>query len=623
MARDSDRHKLFTRRVAFLGGAKLALGLTLVGRMYYLQVVEADRYRQLAEDNRISLRLIPPPRGRIVDRNGEPLAINQQNFRVLVVSEQAENLDATLDALSRILPLSDHERQRIHRDVKRHRRFVPVTVRENLTWEDMARIEVNAPDLPGVLIDEGLSRYYPHEEQAAHVLGYVASVSEKDLTGDPLLELPGFRIGKQGIEKVHDLALRGTGGTSQVEVNAVGRVKRELKRQEGQPGAEVTLTLDMRLQRFAADRLGDESGAVVVMDVHTGEVLTMVSTPSFDPNAFNRGLSNGEWRDLINNPRHPLNNKAIAGQYAPGSTFKMVVALAALEAGVVTPSTRVYCSGHIELGNARFHCWKKTGHGSQNMVEAIMNSCDVYFYEVAKRVGINRIAAMARHLGLGEEQGIDLPGESGGLIPTKEWKKTKLKEPWQQGETLIAGIGQGYVLATPLQLAVMAARLANGGFAVQPFLTRDLSIEENAAVKEASVGTLGLNQSNLDVVKAGMNAVMNVPGGTAYRARLRLPDVTMAGKTGTSQVRRISMRERETGVKKNDELPWEERDHALFVAFAPVEAPRYAVAVVVEHGGSGSGTAAPIARDVMEQALMLSRRESARRDDDETEGTAG
>lgn len=606
-SRDGDRTKLFTRRLIMLGAGKAALVSALVGRMYYLQIVESDRYRTLAEENRINLRLLPPPRGRIVDRFGVPLAVNQQNFRVLVVSEQARDLEVVLDRLGQIVPLSDYDRQRVMREVKRKRSFVPVTVRENLTWEEMARIQVNAPDLPGVLIDEGLARYYPLGEEASHVLGYVSAVSEDDLTGDPLLELPGFRIGKAGVEREFDLPLRGKGGTSQVEVNAVGRVIRELSRDEGDPGAELQLTLDARIQDLACKALGEESGTVVVMDVMTGDILAMASQPGYDPNAFNRGLTPEEWKTLVSNPKAPLTNKPIAAQYAPGSTFKMVVALAGLEAGVIKPENTVFCPGHMSLGNARFHCWKRGGHGNQTMVEALKNSCDVYFYEVAKRLGVDRIAEMANRFGLGTATGIQLPGERGGLIPTRAWKQAAMGDVWHAGESLITGIGQGYVLTTPLQLAVMTSRIANGGLAVQPRLTRS-RIQDDGLVHldAAPAPDIGVSRAALQIVQRGMWEVVNGSYGTAWR--VRLPEemgMQMAGKTGTAQVRRITKAEREAGVIKNEDLPWERRDHALFVCYAPTDTPRYAIAVVVEHGGGGSAVAAPIARKVMIETLKL------------------
>ncbi len=594
--------------MAMLVGGKAVLLSVLAGRLYYLQVVESERYRTLADENRINLRLLPPPRGRIVDRFGLPLADNQQNYRVLLIPEDTRDVEVTLASLDQIIPLSAGERRRVLRDIKRNRSFVPVTVRENLSWRNAARIEVNAPDLPGVMIDVGQSRDYPHGEQLAHVLGYVAAVSPDEQSGDPLLELPGFRVGKAGIEKIHDLALRGKSGSSQVEVNAYGRVIRELERREGEPGAEVRLTIDMGLQRMVAERLGEESAAAVVIDVHTGEVLAMASTPAYDPNAFNTGLGAAEWQALVSNPRAPLANKAIAGRYAPGSTFKMAVLLAALEKGAVTPDSKIFCSGFMELGNARFHCWKKHGHGLMDATDAITQSCDVFFYEVAKRTGIERIAAMAKRLGMGTPLGIDLPGERGGLVPTPKWKRGALEAAWQKGETVITGIGQGYLLVTPLQLAVMTARLVNGGFAVTPKLTNAISRHAGAAQAGPAFPSMEISARHLELVRNAMRDVSNSPYGTAHRSRIDKPEWAMGGKTGTVQVRRITKAERDTRVLKNNELPWEQRDHALFVGFAPVDNPRYAVSVVVEHGGGGSTTAAPIARDIL---LEAQRRNSA------------
>ena len=603
MNRDAERHKLFNRRCVMLVGGKAVLVSALIGRMYYLQVLESERYKTLAEQNRINLRLLPPPRGRVIDRFGVPLANNQQNYRVLLIPEDTRDVAATLDSLDEIISVGPGERRRILRDVKRNRSFVPVTLRENLDWGEVARIEVNAPDLPGVMIDVGQSRDYPHADQLAHVLGYVAAVSPKDQTGDPLLELPGFRVGKAGLEKIHDLNLRGRGGSSQVEVNAYGRVIRELRRKEGEPGAEISLTIDMGLQKMASQRMADESAAAVVLDVHNGDVLAMVSTPSFDPNLFNTGLSAVQWKGLVNNPRAPLINKTIAGRYSPGSTFKMCVLLAALEKGVITPSSRIFCTGFLELGDARFHCWKKHGHGLVDAHQATVQSCDVFFYDIAKRTGIERIAAMARRLGLGAQLGIDLPGEQAGLVPTPKWKRGALDAPWHQGETLIAGIGQGYMLTTPLQMAVMTARIANGGFAVKPHLTRAITKDGVVKSKEADkFDSLDLPLRHLEIVRAAMNDVVNSPRGTAYRSRIKEPEFAMAGKTGTVQVRRISKAEREKGVRKNEDLPWKVRDHALFVGFAPADNPRYAVSVVVEHGGGGSKVAAPIARDILAEA---------------------
>ncbi len=603
MHRDSERHKLFSRRAAMLAGGKALLLSALAGRMYYLQVIEADKYRTLADENRINFRLLPPPRGRIFDRFGVAVADNQENYRILLVPEQARDVEETLARLGRILPISENETNKMLREIKRKRGFVPVTLRENLNWEDVARIEVNTPDLPGLSIDVGQSRFYPNAYEMAHILGYVAAVSETDSGTDPLLQLPGFRIGKSGIEKVYDLALRGSSGSQQVEVNAYGRVIRELTRTEGQPGSRLELTIDSGLQTKILQRLGEDSAAAVVMDVHNGDVLAMVSSPGFDPNAFNRGLSGDEWQDLVGNEKSPLTNKTIVGQYAPGSTFKMIAALAGLEKGAITADSHIFCNGKVRLGNATFHCWKKQGHGSLDVAGAIAQSCDVFFYETAKRTGIERIGEMARRFGLGAKLGIDLPGEKPGLVPSDAWKRAKIGEPWQQGETLISGIGQGFLLATPLQLAVMASRLANGGVAVTPHLTRPKAISQSTLdTLPAPPKSLGLVPEHLAIVRKAMENVVNEPFGTAYRARIKDPELTMAGKTGTVQVRRISKAERINGVLKNRQLPWKQRDHALFVAFAPVQAPRYAAAVVVEHGGGGSSVAAPIVRDILHEA---------------------
>jgi penicillin-binding protein 2 len=608
---DLSRERLFTRRALLLGAGQAGLMAILAGRIYYLQVVESSRFQTMAEENRVSMRLLPPARGRVLDRNGEVMAINRQNFRVLLNAEQAPNADAVLAALSEIIPIGEADRRRVLRELKRRRSFVPVAVRENLSWHEVSRIEINAPDLPGVSIDMGQTRYYPYGPTAAHLVGYVAAVSESELTGDPLLELPGFRIGKGGVEKLHDVALRGRAGRSRVEVNAVGRVVRELDRQDGTPGGDLSLTIDMALQDFATKRLAGQSGGGAIMDVHTGEVLALASVPAFDPNLFTSGISARDWDELLHNEYTPLVNKAVAGQYPPGSTFKPVVALTVLSAGLATPETRVSCPGHLDLGDSRFHCYKKGGHGSLNMLEAIAQSCDVYFYEMARRCGIDRIAAMGRALGLGDKTGLDLPGERGGLLPTREWKLRTTGVPWQQGETLVCGIGQGSVLATPLQLCVMTARLVNGGMAVQPRLTRELAARDGGYVmRPPDAPSLGLKRDALELVVKGMEAVTNSQRGTAYAARIKEPDMAMGGKSGTSQVRKITLSEREAGLHKLKDRPWRERDHALFIGFAPIAAPRYAAAVIVEHGGGGSAVAAPVVRDLL---IETQKRDPSRR----------
>jgi penicillin-binding protein 2 len=489
---------------------------------------------------------------------------------------------------------------------------VPVTVKEDLDWREVNAVELNLPDLPGISIEIDQKRVYPFGGITSHILGYVAVPNEKevDSDSDPLLRQPGFRIGKNGLERQYDLALRGLAGESQVEVNSVGRAIRELARQEGQPGGDLTTTLDAGLQQFAHQRLSSElAGAAVVMDVYTGDLLALASTPSYDPTAFYRGLTPDEWHELANDIYGPLTNKAIAGQYAPGSTFKMMTALAGLRAGV-SPDDRVYCSGVTALGSARFHCWKREGHGSMDMLNGLKNSCDIYFYEIARRAGIDLMADTARMFALGSATDLDLPGEMTGLMPDRDWKKATIGDVWHPGETYVAGIGQGFITATPLQLCVMTARMANGGYAVKPRLTRRISNEPPNDEGSPVFPSLEIPGDFLKIVRNGMDLVTNAERGTAYRSRIDIPGMEMAGKTGTSQVRRITIAERQRGVTKNEDLPWNRRDHALFVAFAPVHAPRYACSVVVEHGGGGSKVAAPIARDIL---IECQRRDPSRR----------
>ena len=599
MNRDNDKGKVLIRRSLIMALIKFLLLMVIIARLYYLQVYQADRYKTLADENRISTRLLVPPRGIIFDRNGVTIASNQQNFQALIVAEQAPNVQETLDAFKKIMPLSEAEEERIKKDLKRNRSFVPIKIRDNLSWEEVSRIQLNAPDLPGIVIDEGLTRYYPFGAGMAHILGYVSSVSDKDVKDDPLLEVPGFKIGKSGIEKYLEKALRGESGNLKLEVNAYGRIMKEIERVDGIPGKDVQLTIDSRLQQKAFELFGEESGAAVLLDVHTGEILAFVSAPSFDPNMMTQGLSTEDWNALLHNERNPLTDKAISGQYSPGSTFKMIVALAALEAGVIKPETRTYCAGKMFLGNHAFHCWKKEGHGHLNVVEALQHSCDIFFYETAQKLGIEKIADMARRFGLGSKINIGLENEKAGLIPDKEWKLRRFGEPWQQGESLISGIGQGYILTTPLQLATMTARLVNGGYDIKPTFLK-VSDGEKSKIKKIDV-----SPANLELIKEGMYAVVNKPGGTAWRSQFDYHGQRMGGKTGTTQVRRITMKERREGIKKESELPWRLRNHALFVGYAPHDNPKYAVAVLVEHGGGGSSVAAPLAGKILREAIML------------------
>jgi penicillin-binding protein 2 len=610
MQRDSHHGGVFTRRALLMMGAQVAALGGLAARLYQVQVVEGARYATLAEENRVSTRLIAPPRGRMLDRLGTVVAGNRLNWRALLVAEKTSDTTATLDNFSHIVPLADYERARIERELRRNRRFIPIMVREFLSWDDMAAIEVHAPDLPGILIDVGTTRMYPYGEQLAHVVGYVAPPSEADVAGDAELSLPGIRVGRAGLEKEHDRDLRGSAGAVQLEVNALGRVIRELDRQEGMPGEEVRLTIDVGLQQTVLSRLGDESASAVVLDCRNGEVLAMGTNPSFDPSLFNAGVSQAQWAEWSQDKRTPLLNRATAGLYAPGSTFKMAVAMAGLEARIISPGDTVHCPGYFDLGNARFHCWRNGGHGTLDLRGGLKNSCDVYFYETARRVGIDHIAAMANRLGLGTELAIDLPGARPGFMPTREWRIGQ-GHPWNAGDTVVAGIGQGYIQVTPLQLATYAARIATGR-AVVPHLTRKMGGVLQPGSRPDDWPSMDLADRSLHVARDGMWAVVNEPGGTAPSARLPDQRWQMAGKTGSSQVRRVSREQREGGHFDSSKLPWEFRPHALFVAYAPYDEPRYAVSVVVEHGNAGAAAAAPIARDIMTAALQ---RDPAGRDE--------
>lgn len=608
MKRDGERTGVFTRRALLTMGGQAAVLGTLGVRLYQVQVEQGARYNTMADENRISARMIAPPRGRILDRFGLVVGGSTTNWRAVLIAEQANNIPATLDAFSALLPLSEYERARIDRELHRHRKFIPVLIREFLTWDEMAAIEVNAPDLPGIVVDAGTSRSYPYGDKLAHIVGYVAPPNEEDVADDPLLGLPGLRIGRAGMEKFHDLGLRGRAGSVQLEVNAVGRVIRELDRQEGVPGEDVGLTIDAGLQEAVLATLGDESASAVVMDCRNGEVLAMATNPSFDPSVFNSGVSQAQWLEWTKDRRTPLINKATSGLYAPGSTFKMAVALAGIEAKAITPADRIDCPGYLDLGDTRFHCWRRGGHGMLDLRGGLKNSCDVYFYEVARRTGIDHVAAMANRLGLGVELDLDLPGQRPGLIPTREWRMGH-GHAWNIGDTIVSGIGQGFIQVTPLQLATYVSRLASGRL-VQPHLTRKLAGAMQPGAEPEDWPLLGMSEKLLHNVREGMWAVVNEQGGTAPLARLADPAVQLAGKTGSAQVRRVSRELRESGHFDSEKLPWEYRPHALFVAYAPYDAPRYALAVVIEHGNAGAAAAAPMARDIMTQVL---RRDPANR----------
>ena len=588
---DPVRRMAFSRRALLLGAGMAGTGALLAGRMAWLAVFEGETYQLRAQANRIQDRLIPPRRGWIVDRQGKPIAMNRPDYRLELRPAEVEDIDTTLVAIRAVLDIDLAEDARIRDDLRTQPSFMPVVVRGNLSWREFSACNVRLATLPGVTPVQSFSRFYPEADHFAHLVGYVGAPTPEQYREqkNPLLIYPGFRIGKDGIERFADKQLRGTAGSSRVEMTARGELVRELGTNADTPGETLRLTIDRDLQDYAARRLGDNSASVIVMDCITGDVLCMVSMPAYDPNIFSRRVPARLWNALQKDDHTPLLNKSAMGLYPPGSTFKMVTTLAALEAGV-DPGDTVGCSGAYRLGNNTWHCHARRGHGGVNMHRALPLSCDTYFYVMGRKVGIDAIATMARRLGLGQEYPLPLPGQAKGIVPDKAWKQRRYGKDWREGETLNGAIGQGYIVTSPLQLAVMTARLASGR-EVMPRLIADGPAPQ--------FPSLGIPDAHLALVRQGMVDVVNAGYGTARAARSPIGDVLFAGKTGTAQVRRISAAERKRGVIRNEALPWKQRDHALFVAFAPADAPRYACSVIIEHGIAGGRYAAPIARDVL------------------------
>lgn len=586
----------FLRRTLFLGILQLMLIAVLFGRMFYLQIFEGTHYHLLAEGNRIATRPLMPLRGQIYDRNKVSLAQNEPSFRAILLTDKKDEVEETLEALADLITLPLEKKEEILKMVQKKRGLDSLIIKDNLTWSEVSTIELHAVDLPGISVEVGSVRRYPEMLQGAHFLGYVAAPSEKEQIEDPALTIPGLKMGKGGIEKYFDSRLRGTPGHSAFEVNAKRKVVRELQQVASLPGEDLYLTIDARLQAHAQDVLSAyESASAVVIDIQNGDVLALVSSPSFDPNLFPQGISHKDWHELRNNPYVPLTNKVISGLYAPGSTVKLFVALAALESGVIDKNSTVYCPGYIYVGDHKFHCMHS--HGTIDVTRAIVESCDVFFYEIAKKVGIDRLATLFQDFGFGEGGLENFPHSKKGLVPTKAWKKEKKKAKWTVSDTIQVSIGQGYMLATPLELAVAVARLAAGGKRLVPRL------EGHGPLVFQD---MGYDPRNLEIIRETMHATSNTPRGTAFRHRIAIPGMEMATKTGTSQVCRITMKQREAGQTKTTHLPWNVREHGLAVSYAPAHAPRYAIAVVVEHAG-GSSAAVQAARDILLKAQLLEK----------------
>lgn len=630
-----------SRRNLIVAGGQTAFGLLLAGRLYQLQIAQSEGWTKLSDSNQFNTRSVTPARGRIFDEANRLLAGNTETYSLFITPVNAGNLKQALLRLSMLIDLRDKDIVEILKTAEGQPKFLPVTVKQELTQRDLSRLAVRSPLMNGVSFSKRYRRIYPQAHLTGHITGYVSPITPKERDDEPRWSrLPNIRTGKVGVEYALEQRLRGAPGLDRIEINSRGKAVRIINDKQPRQGDDAKLTLNMEIQAFAYDRLrrgrnevitktadiqkaldsnaeirshfaaGDnlvlkdererfvpgESGAAIVMDVKNGDIVAMVSAPSYDPNQFSERLLTRDWKRLSSHPRTPLLNRAISGLYAPGSTFKMVVAAAALEAGVITSKTRVTCEGHMEYGDRKFHCWFDDGHQSLNVKQALERSCDVFFYDIALKTGINRIHNMAQRLGLGLPSGLDLPFEKLGIMPNRDWKQENRGTVWTPGETIVAAIGQGFVLTTPLQLAVMTARLADGKRAITPRLMAD----DNQPL---DFDTLDISPAVLKVVKTGMENVLNGSLGTARR--YDLDEFGLAGKTGTVQVKRITKEQREAGIIDNIDRPWKERDHALFVAYAPRKNPRYAAVVVVEHGGSGSSMAAPIARDILAQTIKV------------------
>jgi penicillin-binding protein 2 len=571
----------FTRRAAFVGGVQAAIGLTVAARMSYIAVADNEKYKLLAESNRVNLTIIPPRRGWFIDRFGKPIATNRSDFRVDIIPDRLAKKDETIQTLAELLALSTDDVDRIHRELKNAQGFQPVQVADGLDYDKFAAVSVRLPDLPGVSPRQGYSRFYPSGAAVGHLIGYVGTVSAEEYqkNKNPLLITPGFKVGKDGLEKTLEDRLQGEPGAKRTEVTARGKIVRELTTRPDTPGKPVQLTIDIDLHNYAARRLGLESGSVVVFDCLTGDIITMASMPCYDPNSFSDGIGRVEWKMLNSDDHIPMLNKALQGLYPPGSTLKPMAGLAMMRHGI-DPEETVTCNGGYRLGNRVFRCLGR--HGPVNMTTAIMKSCNTYFYAMGRRIGFDNIAPVARELGLGQEFTLPFPSQRYGTVPDSAWKMRKYDQKWTESDTLNAVIGQGYIIASPFQLGLMAARIASG-LNIQP---------EILMGKRAAPKPLSFPKAHLDVVREGMNLVVNGDG-TAVRSRLPLENIAMAGKTGTAQVRRIA------GAQRGQSGEWKYRDHGLFVCFAPVEQPRYGAAVVIEHGMGGARAAAPIAKDVL------------------------
>ncbi len=592
------------RRMFILGVAKVIILGGIVSRLFFLQVKENKKYLTLSDKNRIREWKLPPVRGNFEDFFGNTIAGNFEAYQLHLIPEQVENFRYTINRVKNILELSDRQFQRILKKQKEIKPWETLIVADNLNWESFSKINNNLYDLNGVKPIISISRNYPFKENYTHILGYVSQANETDILSSEMIKekfVQGLKVGKTGLEKTFEDDLIGSNSIERYEVNAYGRRISQLDFQEGNKGKTIKLTVDTEIQKLANELLTERSGSICVMDIFTGHIIAMHSSPSFDPNAFVFGISQDEWQLIRNNPMKPLINKSLSGNYSPGSTIKPIVALSALENEIVSPKFTVNCKGHknpLELYGQTYHCWKKEGHGYVNMREAMKQSCDTYFYEISRRLGVDKLSETAKNFGLGKKVFGELfDNEKNGLIPNTTWKKNALGKNWLLGETVITGIGQGYIQTTPIQLCLMTAQIANGGHKIYPKLVLDKNYNE-----DDKFNLLIKNRDNIKFIQDAIFSSTNEIRGTSYRSRIDDPKYQFAGKTGTAQVKRITEKDRELDLKTN-EIPYEERDHALYVAFGPYKNPRYATSILVEHGGSGGSVAAPLAKKLFKKII--------------------
>jgi len=588
---DKKQYSVLNRRTFFLYILKLSLFSIVGWRLYNIQIKESDKYKTLSKNNQIDIEIIYPLRGKIFDINNNLLVSNKKVFDIYIIPENTKNLNKTLNQISEILKIDFSKKRKIIELSKKVQKFEKIKIFENVNWQDLEKIETNKLNIDGIFIAQDYMRVYQYGNIFSHLLGYINKPNSEELSLPFIANMPDLDIGKEGLEKNFNNILVGKSGQREIEVNSFGRIIREISRVDSNKGNDIQITLDLRLQQYSMNLLNaHRAGSVVVMNIENGDIKTIASTPFYDPNKIIKKPNKDYWDSLLSNNLSPLTFRSVQGLYAPGSTFKMIVAIAGLYYGVINNNTQHFCNGKIALGDRLYHCWKNNGHGSMNVQNAIKESCDVFFYEISKKIGIDRIAQVAKDFGLGKIYDLPISNQKMGIVPSKDWKKKKIGESWYPGETLISAIGQGFVLANPLQLATMTSIIASNGKLIEPKIINDGNYKQVKKLEKYS--------SAINVIKQSMFKVVNESKGTAFRSKS--DDFIFSGKTGTSQVRRITVAERESDDFRKKEIEWEKRDHALFVGYMPHDKPKYAVSVVIEHGGSGAKTAAPIAKQIFQ-----------------------